>query len=339
MSVSTDIIASTLQYILEGETEALKRRHAFLDYADRNKGIVELDGGSKVQVPVSVKDHSLITYHSDGYEGTDETIQDVLYYAEYPWAFWTAPVALSAKRKLENNGERAIIDLYTAHLKSVMDKMGRDLNSHILSASLTGSGLESLWGGTVASAGSGFLEGGLKASQNNTVGGLSKSTYNVPGWTNAWASASGAFATNGKTAMDSIHTQIMSVHTGPKPIDCVIASEAAFRLYKGTLFTNERYLSADELDGGRMALMFGGAPVVADLGMTDVSGRTNEDIFSMYFLNFSGVKLYFHEDSRFSLVERGRALGSAVDTWQVQLMTQLVGIHLGSLGVLTNGNA
>lgn len=339
MSVSTDIIASTLAYVLEEETEALKRRHAFLDYADRNGGIVEIDGGSKVQVPVAVKDHSLITYHSDGYEATDETIQDVLNYAEYPWAFWTAPVALSAKRKLENSGERAIIDLYTTHVKSAMDKMGRNINSQILSASLTGSGLETLWGGTVATASTGFLEGGLKASQNNTVGGLSKSTYNVPGWTNAWASASGAFATNGKAAMDSIHTQILSVHMGPKPIDCVIASEAAFRLYKATLFTNERYVSADELDGGRMALMFGGAPVVPDPSMTDVSGRTNEDIFSMYFLNFAGVKLYFHEDARFKLIERGRALGYATDTWQIQLMTQLVGTHLGSLGVLTNGNA
>jgi len=338
MSVSTDVLASTLAYVLEQETEAVKRRHAFLDYADKAGGIVEIDGGSKIQVPVAVKDHSVITYHDDGYEATDETIQDVLNYAEYGWAFWTAPIAISAKRRLENSGERAVIDLYTAHLKSVMDSMGRNLNAQILNGSLTGTGLQTLYGGTVATAGTGFLEGGAKASQNNVVGGLSKATYNIPGWTNAWASGSGAFATNGISGMNSIQTQILTVHQGPKPVDLVIASEAAFRLYKAGLFVNERYVAQSELDAGRMNLMFAGAPVVADLAMS-VAGRANEDIFSMYFLNFAGVKLYFHSDARFSLVERGRALGYASDTWQVNVMAQLAGIHLGSLGVLTNADA
>jgi len=338
MSVSTDILATTLAYVLEQETEAVKRRHAFLDYAEKAGGIVEIDGGSKVQVPVAVKDHSVITYHTDGYEATDETIQDVMNYAEYPWAFWTAPVAISAKRRLENSGERAIIDLYSAHLKSTMDLLGRNLNAQILNGSLTGTGLETLYGAAGSTAGTGFLEGGVKASQNNTVGGLSKSTYNVPGWTNAWASGSGAFATNGISGMNSIQTQILTVHQGPKPVDLVIASEAAFRLYKASLFTNERYVSQSELDGGRMNLLFAGAPVVADLAMA-VSGRAAEDIFSMYFLNFAGVKLYFHSDGRFALAERGRALGYASDTWQISVMAQLVGTHLGSLGVLTNADA
>lgn len=337
MAVSTDVLASTLQYILEEETEAVKRRHAFLDYAEKSKGIETLDGGARIDVPVSVKDHSLVTYHSDGYEPTNESIQDVMVSAQFPWAFWTAPVALSAKRALENSGDQAIISLYSAHVKSVMDKMGRDLNAQILNGSIPTSGLETLYG-AAAGINTGFVEGIAKASQDNTVGGLSKATYNVPGWTNAFASGGGAFATNGKTGMDSIQTQIMSVHQGPKPVDVVIASEAAFRLYKQTLFANERYVSDAELDGGRMNLLFAGAPVVPDLGMT-VAGRAGDAIFSMYFLNFAGVKLYFHTDGKFELVSRGRALGYATDTWQVQLMAQLVGIHLGSLGVLTNADA
>ena len=337
MAVSTDVLASTLQYILEEETEAVKRRHAFLDYAEKCKGIETLDGGARIDVPVSVKDHSLVTYHSDGYEPTNESIQDVMVSAQFPWAFWTAPVALSAKRALENSGDQAIISLYSAHVKSVMDKMGRDLNAQILNGSIPTSGLETLYG-AAAGVTTGFVEGIAKASQDNTVGGLSKATYNVPGWTNAFFSGAGAFATNGKTGMDSIQTQIMSVHQGPKPVDVVIASEAAFRLYKQTLFANERYVSDAELDGGRMNLLFAGAPVVPDLGMT-VAGRAGDAIFSMYFLNFAGVKLYFHTDGKFELVSRGRALGYATDTWQVQLMAQLVGIHLGSLGVLTNADA
>lgn len=337
MAVSVDVLASTLQYILDEETEALKRRHAFLDYADKCKGVETLDGGARIDVPVSVRDHSLITYHNDGYEPTNETIQDVMVSAQFPWAFWTAPVALSAKRALENSGDAAIISLYGAHVKSAMDKMGRDMNAQILNGSLVGTGLETLYG-AAAGVTTGFIEGIAKATQDNTVGGLSKATYNVPGWTNAFFAGAGAFATNGKTGMDSIQTQIMAVHTGPKPVDVVIASEASFRLYKQTLFANERYVSDAELDGGRMNLLFAGAPVVPDLAMT-VAGRAGNAIFSMYFLNFSGIKLYFHADGKFNLVSRGRALGYATDTWQIQLMTQLVGTHIGSQGILTDADA
>lgn len=347
MAVDNDLLASTLKYIVEEEVEAVKRRHAFLDYADKNKGTRILDGGSSITVPVSAKDHSLLTWHSSGYEGTDESIQDVLVDANYQWAFVTAPITISSMKLAINAGDSAIIDLYSAHTKSVMDLMGRNINAQILNGSILGTGgslaagsnvLETLYGAAGAGVNAGFLEGVAKASQNNTVGGLSKATYNVPGYTNAWASGGGAFATNGKTGMDSIQTQIMSVFQGEKPIDCIIASEASFRLYKQTLFAQEHYYSSDKLDGGRMELLYGGAPLTPDLAMT-VSGRAADAIFSMYFINFNGVKLNFLKNANFALIERGTPLGYSVKSWQLQTGLQLTGHHLGSLGVLTNSDS
>lgn len=340
MAITKDVVASTLEHIISQETEALKRRHAFLDYADKFDGIIKNQDGRQILQPVSVRDHSSITYHtSGGFEATNDAINSILENATYPWACWSNPVMISLAESMSNQGDLAILDILQLRTESAMQKMGRDMNAQILSDSLgiSTTGLNSLYGET-ASVTTGFLEGKVKASQGNSVGGLSKSTYNVPGWTNAFATASGAFATNGLDAMDSIFTQISSVHVGPRPVDCIIASEASFKLYKKALQANERYTSADKvLDGGRMDLAFGGAPMAPDLSLT-VSAWSGDDIISMYFINFDGVKLYFQPKGHFELVDSGFASSSIVKSYRILMGAQLVGKHLGSLGALSNAN-
>ena len=338
MAITTDVTYSTLQYIVKEATEGLKRRHAFLDYADKFKGIDIVEGGARIDVPVTVQDHSSITYHSSGFEATTDAVNTITQNASYDWGFWSAPIAISLKEQAVNRGELAILDILEERTKNAIDKMGRDLNSQILTNSLVVGtcGVQTLYGNDAAAVG--MLESVAKASQNNTVGGLSKSTYNVPGWTNAWASASGAFSTNGLGAMNSIYTQIQSVHRGARPVDCIIASEASFRLYKGSLQANERYVDAKSLDAGRMDLMFAGAPIAPDLALTQ-SSWTGDDIFSMYFINFSGVRLKMLAGCDFALKETGLVDGSIVNQFRLIFGGQLVGLHLGSLGVLSNANS
>lgn len=340
MAITKDVTSTTLQHIIADETEALKRRHAFLDYADRFDGIIRDQAGARIDLSVSVRDHSDITYHQNGFEATNDAVNSVSEVASFSWGFWSAPVSISAMEAMTNQGDLAIIDILDSRTRNAMGKMGRDLNAQILADAkgISASGVLSLYGET-SGVTTGFLEGKAKASQGNSVGGLSKATYNVPGWTNAWASASGAFATNGLDAMGSIYTQISSVHVGDRPVHCIIASEASYKLYKKSLQANERYVSADKmLDGGRMDLAYAGALMAPDLALTQAAW-SSDDIFSMYFINFDGVKLYFLPKGEFELVDTGLATGSVVRTFRINLGCQLVGKHLGSLGVLTNANA
>lgn len=340
MAITKDVTSTTLQHIVADETEALKRRHAFLDYADKFDGIVRDQAGARIDLSVSVRDHSDITWHTNGFEATNDAVNSVSETATFNWAFGSEPVAISQMEAMVNQGDLAIIDILESRTRSAMGKMGRSLNSQILTDSIgiSTSGVLSLYGET-SGVTTGFLEGKAKTSQGNTVGGLSKATYNVPGWTNAWASGGGAFATNGLDAMNSIYTQISSVHVGDRPVHCIIASEASFKLYKKSLQANERYVSADKmLDGGRMDLAFAGALMAPDLALTQ-SGWSSDDIFSMYFINFDGLKLYFLPGGEFELADVGVATGSVVRTFRIHLGCQLVGKHLGSLGVLTNANA
>lgn len=139
--------------------------------------------------------------------------------------------------------------------------------------------------------------------------------------------------------MDSIQTQLMNRGAGDKPFDVVIMSEACFALYRTSLSAQERFVDEKSLDGGNLHLMYGGAPVVPDLAMNNTFSRTNDNIFSAYFLSSAGIGLYMLPSANFSVIERGIATGSAVETWQLQVGCQLGAKHLGSLGVLTNADA
>ena len=340
MPVTTPLLSSTLQYIAKEAADALKVKYRFWEFASKNKAIRTDVSGRTIVLPVVTSEHSAITYHSgDGFEVTDEGVTNILRNAEFEWKFATAPIALDAKTKAINAGSAAIIDIYGEHVKSVIQKMGKDIDAQALNGQVANSTLSSLYGeGTNTT---GFLEGVAPASQTNVVGGLSKATYNVPGWTNAFASAGGAFntASAGRIAMDSIQTQLMSRGAGASPFDVVIMSEACFALYRTSLSAQERFVDEKALDGGNLHLMYGGAPVVPSLAMNNTFSRVGDNIFSAYFLSSAGIGLYMLPSADFKIIERGIATGSAVETWQLQVGCQLGAKHLGSLGVLTNADA
>lgn len=341
MAVTNPILSSTLQHIAKEAADALKVKYRFWEFASKNKAIREDITGRTIVLPVVTNEHSSITYHgTDGYEVTDEGVNNILRNAEFEWMFATMPIAVDAKTRAINSGNAAIIDIYGEHVKSVIQKMGKELNLQALYGGVSGSTFSTLYGGT-SGGGTGFVEGLVPASQSNVVGGLSKATYNVPGWTNAFATAGGAFntASAGRIAMDSIQTQLMSRGAGDKPFDVVIMSEACFALYRASLSSQERFVDEKALDGGNLHLMYGGAPVVPDLAMNNTTSRAGNNIFSAYFLSSAGIGLYMLPSANFKVVERGVAVGSAVETWQLQVGCQLGAKHLGSLGVLCNADA
>lgn len=340
-TISNAILSSTLQHIAKDAADALAVKYRFFEWATSGKGIKQDLSGREIVCPVIVDEHSAITYHGgSGFETTDEGVKNILQNAAYQWSFMTAPVALDAKTAAINSGSAKIIDLYSVHTQNVIATFGRRLNEQVLNGQVAGSDVNTLYGGT-AGAGTGFLEGVVPASQSNVVGGLSKATYNIPGWTNAFATAGGAFntASAGRIAMDSIQTQLNSRTRGDRPFEIVLASEASFALYKASLAAQERYVDVKTLDGGNMALMYGGAPIYPDLAMNNTFSRAGANIFSMYFLSSAGLSFDMLPAANFKLVERGIAVGSAVSTWQIQVGCQLTSGHLGSLGVLVNADA
>lgn len=333
MAISNDLLSSTLYSIRDGEVDELFQKVAFLDNAKRFNGIEYEDGGIKIQRPLSIAEHSQITNLPTGYESVNLAVKDVLQPAIYEWSDFTAPIVITKKEELENKGEKAIVKIVEARMRSVMGMLRRELNKQLLRGNSTIlTTVNTLNGDSTAQ---GFLEAVAKGSQQRTVGGISKQTYPVNGWLNQFADVANLFGTDGIRLMQQMAIQANTVtHMGE--IQCVLLSESAMANYRRALFAQERYINEKTLDGGRMQLAFGGAVVEQDLelGYTDADAT----VISGYFLNFDGVKLCMHKDADFAVSPFEHISGTTARAAQLYVKMQLIADHLGSCGVLANAD-
>lgn len=335
MAVTNDLLSTTLYTIRDKAVDELYKRNAFLNHAKKSgRGVQYLDGGTQIRDALSFRNHSTVSTFDTGYEALNLAVQDTMEAAIYNWAHFAAPVVITEKELTENKGEKAIISILEERTDNVMGMLQRKFNKQILAgndADLSGD-LNTLNGVSIAT---GFLEEDVKASQSNTVGGLSKATYNVRGWTNQRATASASFSANGLDAMYDIATEIQAVSN--YGIDCVIASVAGFSNYRKAISDQERFISVDNLDYGRMALSWNGKPVEMDADMPTNSGVGTDEI-TMYFLSFEGIKVAFLKDREFAPSPMIDIPGSIAKHSRIGVSCQLTARHLGSQGILFNGD-
>jgi hypothetical protein len=335
MPISNDLLSSTLFSIRDGEVDELYKKVPFLDEAKKHGGIEREDGGTKIQRPLAVAEHSTISQMVTGYEPVSLAVSDVLKPAIYNWGDFVAPIVITKKEEMENSGEKAIVKLVEVRTRSVMSLMRRELNKQIIAgSSVTLTQINTLNGSTAGTEK--FLEPRVPgATQTSVVGGLAKNTLNVPGFFNQFGTAAGAFGTNGLVQMNQIYTAA-NVITPMGEIHSVIASTAAFGNYKRALFANERYIDEKTLDGGRMALAYAGAVVSADSDMPLNGGGAA--VYSMYFINFDGIKMVIHKDGDFEVEPFEYVSGTTARAARIYFKGQLIADHLGGCGVLINGD-
>jgi hypothetical protein len=331
MAISNDLLSSTLYAIRDAEVDQLYRKTAFLDLVKSAGGIEYEDGGIKLQRPLTVVDHSTITQLATGYEPVSLAVSDVLKPAIYEWQDFVAPVVITKKEELENQGEKAIVKIVEARMKNVMAMFRRELNKQILAGTSTVmNNMSSLNGFTLTT---GFLEEGAAtaAGQTNVVGGLAKNTLNVPGWFNSVVALTGTVA-----ALNNDMTELYQECNQFSPfgdVNAIIVNANLFASYKSSLFERERYMSSDKLDGGRLQLAFAGAVVEQDNEMPTNGGGANT--YAGYMLNFQGIKMCFHSDGDFAVSPFEFISGTTARSAQVYLKAQLIADHLRGSGVLT----
>lgn len=332
---TSDITSSTLQILRDRFVEGIFRTTAFMEWAEKNGVIQMVEGGSKIQHPTVLAEHSTITnLGGGGYNPVSYTVGDPLKLAEFNWCNFSAPVVLTKVEETANRSELARISILEARLKAVLGMEAREWEKQVLAGSSTIlTDLETFNG---IDAATGWFEELAVGSQANSVGGIAKASY-ATGWQNQVGNAAAAFATNGLSQMQAIVIQAMT-YTPEGQIDGIFASPTSFGLYKDQLQSQERYMSGDpQIDGGKLKLAFAGAPMFVSqhLGYTG-SGGTKA---SMLFLNSKSLTVYFDRDGKFELLPKEPISGYLAHKQDVFVRTQVCLSHLSSMGILVNGEA
>lgn len=372
MPIQPDILASTLRILKDREVDNTFKNIPLLDAIRSHGAVIESDGGSKVNCPAIMTEHSMITQLSSGYESVNLAVKDPLRQTEYNWCDFVAPVVITEKEQLSNKGDRAVINIAEARLKSVMGMLQREFCKQIVEGSSTVlTELETL---------SPKVSGGwfsLRPFGNGTglVGGLNKATYTTT-FQNQYVDCPSAFPSMSLDqagrlfrAMSKLYIDTQ-VYAPEGEVDIILMSPRCYELYKNSLFAQERYTSIQEQRdmAGKLGLMFNGAKVFVEpnLGYTfdntaystgqaqKMDGNpivfgtgggeyttdgANVGTVDAMFLNSKLLSLYFDKDAYFEMSEFERISGYAAMAANIMTRTQLATANLSGHGILVNAFA
>ena len=367
MAIQPDILASTLRILRDREVDNTFRAIPLLDAVQRAGNVEQSDGGQKVDCPTILTEHSNITQLSTGYEAVNLAVRDPLRTATYNWCDFVAPIVLTEKEQLSNKGDRAVIRIAEARLKSVMGMLQREYCKQVVAGTSTVlTELESLNGSTSAAGrASGWFDSDFFGQQTATVGGLAKSDFQQS-WQNQFlnvsaeiSAASGAsYAPTGADLFRGM-TQMMiqtQIYAPEGEVDIILSSPDSYELYKNSLFAQERYTSmAEERNmAGKLGLLFNGAMMYIDPNLpienvnfadaTQIAAdptATNQTTgkVSQYFLNSKLFNVYFDKDAYFELGDYERISGYAAMAANIMVRTQITTANLSGHGLLLNGEA
>tara|TARA_R110001599_G_scaffold2202_6_gene11740 strand:- start:1883 stop:3019 length:1137 start_codon:yes stop_codon:yes gene_type:complete len=375
MPIQPDILASTLRILKDREVDNTFKNIPLLDAIRSHGAVIESDGGSKVNCPAIMTEHSMITQLSSGYESVNLAVKDPLRQTEYNWCDFVAPVVITEKEQLSNKGDRAVINIAEARLKSVMGMLQREFCKQVVgNTSTVLSELESLH---PSRSGGWFALQPFGEQITGSVGALSRSTYKTT-FQNQYVDVPSAFpamtdqATRLFRAMSKLYID-SQVYAPEGEVDIILMSPRCYELYKNSLFNQERYTSIQEQRdmAGKLGLMFNGAKVYVEpnLGQTWVAadfdgtntgtandmqnaaivfggatgqyttdGNASGTIDAM-FLNSKLMSLYFDRDAYFEMSEFERISGYAAMAANIMTRTQLATANLSGHGILVNAFA
>ena len=357
MALSFDILASTLRILRDREVDNTFRTVPLLDAVQKAGNVEKVNGGSKVDHPVILTEHSSITQLATGYESVNLAVKDPLRTAVFDWCDFVAPVVVTEKEQLSNKGDRAVIRIAEARLKSVMGMLKREWerqtvagNSTILTElnTLNGEGVVAAgrWGPAAAADAAGFFELGVfgtigAGAQTNVVGGIPKTSFPTS-WNNQSHDVGGNFtagAGRGLLGMSDLMIQT-SIYAPEGDIDIILASPNSYEQYRNVLAQLERYSSMEQMKGtaGRLGILYNGAMMYIEpnLGFTEAAGGNP---ISMYFLNSKLFSVYFDRDAFFEMGKMERISGYAAMSSNILTRSQLCISNLSGHGVLYNAEA
>lgn len=341
MALQPDILASTLRILRDKYVDNTFKSIPLVENM-QSLGLVEqVDGGSKINHPVVLTDHSTITQLSSGYESVNLAVKDPLRTAEHNWCDFVAPIVLTKKEELSNKGERAKVRILEARLKQTMGMVKREIEKQLIRGNSTIlTELETL-NGTSAAAGTGWFEGEVFGDGTNTVGGISKSAFPTS-WQNQYQT--GTFTANDLRKMQKLLIDTQQ-YAPEGDVDLILASPDSYAAYKDKLQAQERYTSMSEQRdmAGRLGLEFNGARmfIETNLGFTGnvTRGTPATAAISMYFLNSSLFSIYFDKDAYFEISPMDKVSGYVAMACEMMCRMQICSSNLSGHGLLADAES
>ena len=304
MAPPTSVLSTTLQLLRDKLVDNSYLSHPLFRAIEQSGNLVRVSGGSRVEQPVIFGEHSSLTELSNGFEPVSMAVTDPFNVAKYEYSNFTQPIILSAVEELANKGETAVVSILEAKMNNVMLGLRKAVSERVFVGGSTLSSLQTLNGmgtATVAAETTGWFEAAAPASQTNTVGGLSKTTFRSENWFNQVQDAGGTLSLEDLDEL-FINCQIRNP-AGTFP-DLLFMSPKCFAAFQALQQSSVQYISSADRES------------------------LDSDMVAMW------RQLYADTDAFFTVSDMLPVPGTATKAAQVISRIQLCTGHLASHGVL-----
>ena len=335
------ILSTTLQLLRDKLVDNSYLAHPLFRAVEEHGNLIKVSGGLRVEQPVIFGDHSSITELTNGFEPVSMAVTDPFQSAKFEYANFTQPIVLSAVEKAANKGDLAVVNILESKMKNVMLSLKKEVSKQVIKgdSSVLGS-LETLNGmGTAAVAvdTTGWFQSAAFGSQTtNTVGGLSKTTFQAQNWQNQIFDSAGTLALN---HIDELMINCQIYHPAGTFPDILLMSPAMYATFMGLQQNSVQYISAGDREtlDRDMVGMWRGARIYVEpnLGFANAAG----DTISAYALSSDMFQLYADTDGFFTVSDMLPVPGTATEAAMVFNRMQLVTGHLASHGVIINAES
>ena len=334
------ITATTLSLLRDQLTDQSPAGLPLFAAVEARGNRIEVDGGSRVELPLMIGDSTTGTQLTTGYEALNMAVKSPFRSAAFEWVDIELPIIMSAVEALSNKGELARVSIAKGLLQKALISLKRDINRAFMAGlSWTTNpytAIQSPYGATTA-ASTGWLEGVVLASRQNSVGGLSQLTYGADGWANQYKDC-GAALTLAK--LDELLNKCMLESPLGEPPDMIFMSSACYNAFSA-LAKNVTMPSdiKDRFNFQKGVLKeYNGAAVYQDkwLGFT---AQNPAKPVSAYCLNSANVKIYNDKDAWFEIGDMVEIPGSSALMSKLKLRFQIVIDSLAGQGLLLDAEA
>ena len=339
------VLTTTLQLLRDKLVDNSFLAHPLIRAIEEAGNLVQVSGGARVDQPVIFGDHSSITELSNGFEPVSMAVTDPFNTAKFEYSNFTQPIILSAVEKAANKGDLAVVNILESKMKNVMLSLKKEVCKQIIAGdsskittlqTLNGNGTAAL-----AANSTGWLEGVAQAAQVNSVGGLSKTTYQAQNWSNQFTDAGGTLALADIDEM-FINTQLYNP-SGTTP-DIMLMSPKCYAAFLNLMDNRIQYINVSDREGlnSQMVATYRGARIYVDpnLGFTANGGSgMGAKAVSAYLLSSDTFQLYVDTDGFFNVSDMMPVPGTATEAAMVFCRMQLVTGHLASHAILIDAEA
>lgn len=278
-----DIVATTIELRSKDVADSVTANNAILRSMSERGNIELASGGYEIRETLSFAENGNFSSYS-GYDPLATAAQDGITAAQYRWAQYAVPIAISGLEISQNSGPSALINLVKERVKIAEATMKNGLNRHLYLDG-TGNNGKNLTGLAAAVP---------LANTTGTYGGIDRSISSNAVWRNQkfQATVDGVGVATSATIQSYWNTFFLSCVRGSDKPTIIIAAQNLYSIFQASLQPQQRFMDATKAAAGFGVneLMFMGTPVVFEPTSSGIATST------AYFLNTDYLKWRPHTD-------------------------------------------